>query len=181
MFKSLMALLEIGLSKNPIKVYWEKQDAFTRIGYFTPDGIDVQFITLSHQEIGSTPLLFVTFGGFVHGQRKLSLTGKNKGQFLILGTVLRAVEAEISNDTIVIFTAKREFDSEEGYEHRKSFYSLIAQAQHKRLGGSLGEIDIEGGKLFYLSKRNVLKLEVLKMLKSQEMISMQTVKSLFKM
>jgi hypothetical protein len=180
MFKSLMSLLEIGLTRNPIKVYWEAEDAFTKIGYFTPDEINVQFITLSHQQIDDTPLLFVTFGSFVNGQRKLALTGKNRDQFLILGTVLQAVEAEVSKDTVVLFSAKREFDSDEGYEHRKGFYSTIAQAQHKRLGGSMGELDIDGGRLFYISRRSVSKLEVLAMLKSQKMISMQTVKSLFR-
>jgi hypothetical protein len=182
-FSMLKALFEIGLSKNPIQVAWEKLDDRTRIGYFTSDAIDVHYITLSRVEVGEIPLLSVSFGMFIGGKQQIGLTRKNKDQFLILGTVLRAIKEEINHlpvTPVVVFTAKADRDTPEGFEKRKSVYRHIAQVQHKKMGGSLGDFPIDDGHLFYVSSRAISRVEVLKALKSQEMLSLDTVVSLFK-
>lgn len=183
MFGALKALFEIGLSKNPIKVSWEKVDSRTRIGYFTVDQLDVHYITLSRVLVAETPLLSVSFGRFVNGRQEIALSKKNKDQFLVLGTVLRAIKQEVDQmaaEPVVVFTAKADSDSPSDFEKRKSVYRHIAQIQHKKMGGCFGDFTIDGGHLFYICSKSISRIEILSLLKSEDALSIETIADIFK-
>lgn len=185
MFDNIKMLLEIAFGKSAVATYWEHIDAFTSVGYFSPtdDPKDVYFINVKHRNLGSLTALIFSFGFFVDGEEQLNLTKRNEHQFKIFATVIKEISLIVSKSAkenlVILFSAKRENDSEEDYQSRISLYSLLAETQQKRIGFGLGRLETKEGKLFYLTNLDIPKIKVLKILSDADLLSLINIKQLF--
>lgn len=185
MFKNIKTLLEIVFNKSAVTTYWEHIDATSSVGYFSPtdNELDVYFINVKHGQIQDLNTLIFSFGFFNRGKDDISLTKRNKHQYKIFSTVIKEIHSIVSKldkaKLVILFTAKRENDKEADYHRRISLYSLLAETEQKRLGFSLGKLDIDGGKLFYLTGTEVSKISLLKILSDAKLLNLANVKRLF--
>lgn len=186
MFENIKLLLEIVFNKSAVQTYWDKIDDESSIGYFSPTDSkdDVYFINVKHGKLKNLNTLIFSFGFFVDGKAESSLTKRNDNQYKIFATVIKEINAIVKKlnkeNLVILFTAKKENDSEEDYQRRVSLYSLLAESQQKILGFGLMRLETEEGKLFCLVNQNVSKLSILKILSDAKLLSLANVKQLFK-
>lgn len=180
-------LLEIGKGVDKVIVLWKRVDDKTEIGYFSPrnDPEGVYFVKVSKIPLKNEKLLLnFTFGHWDNGKENYDLTGKNKDQYIILGTIRREINKifneEYKNDPIALFTVKNKFDTPEGRKKREGIYNLIATWEAKEKKFTLERITTEFGVHFIISKQPISKLEIMKFLKDEDLLSLSTIKSLYK-
>ena len=170
-FKDWLELFEMLKGDSKIPIQWEVYSGNQNRGFFTIDNKIVYGIRkisiIKEKSKLKKDIIYFDFGNFVNGEIQFNLLKKSLYPASVMNYVMTEMKKTIQEnpDKIIIFSSKRNNESQDDYDKRTNFYSAILNINARQNDYQTLEFDnLEHEHVFCASKEslNVSKIDLIK-------------------